>query len=140
MRKKIKAKSEREQNLPSVKFLKLRISKFQRTHLDWQRFWSQFEREIDRAEFARVTKCNFLKEMSKLKVRVEVSGLLFTTEDYERAKNILKSKYGKDSEVANAHIQSLISLLKMTSSNPYKSMDYTKNLSPIFKLLTLWVN
>ena len=50
-----KSKSEREQNLQQVKFPKLTISKFEFTHLDWQRFWSQFECEIDRAEFAQVT-------------------------------------------------------------------------------------
>ena len=53
--------------------------------------------------------------MLKLKVRVLVDGLPCTTEGYERTKNILKSKYGKDSEVANADIQSLISLPTITS-------------------------
>ena len=110
-----KRKSEREQNLPQVKFPKLTISKFEYTHPDWQKFWSQFECEIDRAEYAQVTKFNFLKEMLKPKLRVLVDGLPFTTEGYERAKNILKSKYGKDSEVVNAHIQSRISLPTITS-------------------------
>ena len=50
--------------------------------------------------------------MLKPKVRVLVDGLPFTTEGYDRAKNILKSKYGKDSEVANGHIQILISLFQ----------------------------
>ena len=110
-----KRKSEREQNLPQVKFPKLTISKFECTHPYWQRFWSQFECEIDRAEYAQVTKFNFLKEMLKPKLRVLVDGLPFITEGYERAKNILKSKYGKDSEVANAHIQSRVSLPTITS-------------------------
>ena len=90
-----------------MKFPKLTISKFEGNHLDWQRFWSQFECEIDRAEFAQVTKFNFVNEMLKPKVRVLADGLPFTTEGYERAKNILRSKYGKYSEVANAHIHSL---------------------------------
>ena len=105
-----KSKSEREQNLPQVKFPKLTVSKFEGTPLDWQRFWIQFEYEIDRSEFPQVTKFSFLKEMLKPKVRVLVDGLPFTTEGYDRAKNILKSKYGKDNEVVNAHIQILISL------------------------------
>ena len=54
---------------------------------------------VDCAEFAQVTKFNFLKEMSKLKARVLVGGLPLTTESYERSRNILKSKYGKDNEV-----------------------------------------
>ena len=81
-----KSKSEREQNLPQVKFPKLAISKFEGNHLDWQRFWSQFEREIDRAGFSQVNKFNFLKEMLEPTARVLVDGLPFTTEGYERAK------------------------------------------------------
>ena len=92
MRKKIKAR---------VKFPKLTISKFEGTHLDWQRFWNQFECEIDRARFEQVTKFDFLQEMLIPKVIFLVDGLPFTTEDYEKAKKILKSKYGKESEVAN---------------------------------------
>ena len=95
-----------------MKFPKLTLSKFDGSHLDWQRFWSQSQFEINRAELAQVTKFRFLKEALKPKVRVLVDGLPFTTEGYDRAKNILKSKYGKDSEVANAHIQILISLFQ----------------------------
>ena len=53
-----KSKSEREQNLLQVKFPKLTLSKFEGTH---RRFWSQFECEMDCAEFVQVTKFNFLK-------------------------------------------------------------------------------
>ena len=79
------SKSEREQNLPQVKFPKVTISKFEGTHLDWQRFWSQIQCGIDRAEFAQVIKFNFLEEILKPKVRVLVNGLRFTAEGYERA-------------------------------------------------------
>ena len=66
--------------------------------------------------------------MLKPKVRALIDGLPFTTEGYERAKNILKSKYGKDSEVANAHIQSIISLPTITGSNPYKINELYEKL------------
>ena len=126
--KQSKTKNENEQNKPHVKLPKSTISAFKGTHLDWQRFWKQFESEIDRAELAQVTKFNYLKEMLKPKVRNLVDELPFTTEGYQRAKNILKSKYGKDSEVANAHIQSLISLPKITSSHPNKINKFYEKL------------
>ena len=66
--------------------------------------------------------------MLKLKVRFLVDELPFTTEGYERAKNILKSKYGEDSEVANPQIQSLISLPTITGSNPYKVNEFYEKL------------
>ena len=38
------------------KLPKLTITKFQGTHLDWLRFWSQFETKIDKATIAQVVK------------------------------------------------------------------------------------
>ena len=84
------------------------ISKFEDTHLEWQILCKQFKWQIVHAKFAQVTKYNVLNQMLKPKVRVLVDGLPCTAESYERVKNIIKFKYGKDSEVANAHMQSLI--------------------------------
>ena len=47
------SKSSKE-NLSKVKLPKLVITKFQGTPLDWQRFWSQFETEIDKPEITQV--------------------------------------------------------------------------------------
>ena len=52
-----------EQESTKVKTPKLIISKFQGTHLDWYRFWNQFEAEIDRAKIDPVTKFVYLKEL-----------------------------------------------------------------------------
>ena len=40
-------------------------------------------------------------------VRSSIDSLPFSREGYERAKNILKSKYDKSSEVINVHVQGL---------------------------------
>ncbi|XP_028418109.1 uncharacterized protein LOC114543229 [Dendronephthya gigantea] len=56
----VKMKSASQCN--SAKLPKLVISKFQGTHLDWQRFWGQFEKEIDKAEISPITKL-YLKEL-----------------------------------------------------------------------------
>ena len=39
-----------------VKLPKLIITKFQGTHLDWYRFWNQYEAEIDKADIDSVAK------------------------------------------------------------------------------------
>lgn len=44
-----------------AKLPKLAITKFTGTHLDWLRFWGQFEAEIDRANLATVTKFSYLQ-------------------------------------------------------------------------------
>ena len=112
----------------SVKLPKLVIMKFQGTHLDWQRFWNQFETEIDRAEIGQITKFSYLKELLVQKVRLAIDGLPFTVEGYERAKCILQTKYGKPSEVANAHIQSIISLPTIHGTNPGKIHEFYEKL------------
>ena len=43
-------------------------------------------------------------------------------------KKFLKSKYDKDSVVGNAHMQSLISLPTITSSNPHKINEFYEKL------------
>ena len=53
-------------------------------------------------------------------------GLLFTSESYNWAKSIPAEKYGKSSEVANAHIKSVMVLLTTNSTNPCKIHDFYK--------------
>ena len=109
-----------------AKLLKLVITKFQGTHIDWQRFWNQFEAEID------------LKELLVHSVRVTNDGLPFSSEGYQRAKSILKAKYGKSTEVANAHIQNLMKLGTVHGVNPVKVHDfYSKLLTSVQALETL---
>ena len=111
-----------------VKLPKLIITKFQGTHMDWFRFWNQFEAEIDRANIDAVAKFSYLKELLWPKVRVHIEGLPFTTEGYERAKHILKSTYGKSSEVINAYVQNLTSLPVVKGANPSKIHDFHAKL------------
>ena len=87
-----------------TKLPKLVISKFKGTHTDWTRFWGQFEAEIEAAEVSKVTKFSYLKELLEPKVRSTIEGLPLTTEGYERAKNILKTRYGKASEIVDAYM------------------------------------
>jgi hypothetical protein len=62
----------------NAKLPKLVITKFQGTHLDWQRFWGQFETaEIDKAEISQITKLSYLKELLVPKARTYIDGLPF---------------------------------------------------------------
>ena len=47
---------------------------------------------------------------------------------YYRAKSILVKKYGKHSEVANAHSQNLMSLPHINNSSPCKVNEFSKKL------------
>ena len=129
LEKTAKASTEESGNLSSAgaKLPKLEITKFQGTFLDWMRFWNQFETEIDKAKLTQVAKFSYLKELLVSSVRASIDGLPFTTEGYERAKAILKTKYGKPSEVANAHMQCTIGLSTVHGGHPAKTMISTRS-------------
>ena len=112
----------------SVRLPKLAIAEFKGTHLDWYRFWSQFEASVENADIAPVLKFSHLKESLPQRVRLLVDGLPLTTEGYERAKNILKSRYGQITEVVNAHVQKIIDLPTVAGSNPNKVYKFYENL------------
>ena len=96
------------------------ITKFKGTHLDWTWFWNRFEAEIDTANIPQITKFSYLKEMLHPNVRssIDIDSLPFSGEDYEQARNILKSKYGKSSEAINAHVQEIVGLPVVNGTKP----------------------
>lgn len=102
------------------------VIQFNGMHVDWVRFWSQFEAEIDTAQIPAVTKFSYLKEMLEKKVRLNVNGLPFNSEGYERVKNILKTKSGKTSEIINAYVQAILALPHIPGSEPAKIHDFYK--------------
>ena len=129
-------KEKEKQRQTNAKLPKLVITKFNGTPLDWLRFWNQFEAEIDVAAITKFS-CS-LKELVDPKVRSTIDGLPFTTEGYERAKNILKTKYGDDSEIVNAYIQNIMYLPVIRGTNAGKIHDfYAKLLFNVQSLETL---
>ena len=62
------------------------------------------------------------------KVRLLIEGLPWNTEGYERAKNILSSKFGKPSELANAHIQNILSLPVIAGKNSVQINEFYEKL------------
>ena len=114
--------------MKSAKLPKLVITKFSGELTDWPRFWNQFEAEIDRTEVAAVTKFSYLKELVGPKVKTAIDGVPFTTEGYQRAKNILKSKYGQMSEIVNAYVQNIMALPVITGSHPRKIHEFYEKL------------
>ena len=111
-----------------VKLPKLIISKPEGTNLDWLRFWSQFEAEIDHPDITTVSKFSYLQELLIPKVRSLIDGLPVNTEEYERTKAILKAKLGKPSEVTNARIQCFVSLPTITQTSVGKIHDFYEKL------------
>ena len=111
------------ENSVKVKLTKLKIKKIEGTNLDRLRFCSQSDTEIDRADITTVSKFSYLKELVIPKVLTD--GLPFNTAAYERAKTIFKAKFGKPSEVTNACIMSLPTIIQ---SSVGKNLDFYEKL------------
>ena len=118
------------ESAPHAKLPKLTIAKFNGSYTDRLRFWNIFEAEIDKcSDVAAVTKFAYLKDLLEPKVRQSVERLPFSTEGYERAKNILSTKYGKTSEIVNAYVQNLLGLPVISGSNTLKIHHFYEKLS-----------
>ena len=87
---------------------------------------------------AGVTKFAYLKELLEPKIRASIDGLPFSSEGYERAKSILKKKYGRASEIVNAYVPNIMGLPSVSGSNPVKIHEfYDKLLFNVQALETL---
>ena len=112
-----------------TKLPKLTIAKFNGSHTDWLCFWNIYKAEIDKcSDMAVVTKFAYLKDLLESKVRVGIDGLPFSSEGYEWAKNILRTKYGKTSEIVNAYIQNIMGLPVISGANPARIHQFYEAL------------
>lgn len=58
-----------------------------------------------------------------------MEALPFTPEGYNRAKSILQSRYGKESELVKAYVKEIMDLPVITSANPKKISEFSEKLS-----------
>ena len=93
------------------------------------RFWNQYEAEIDKSDISPVSKFSYLKELLIPSVRAIIDALPLTYEGYERGKQILKSKYGKPSEIVNAYVQNIMSLPHIRDANAIQIHDFYAKLA-----------
>ena len=119
----------------NTKLPKLTITKFNGSYSEWLSFWNTFEAEIDNSDLPPVTKFGFLKEWLEPKVRADIDGLPFTTEGYQRAKNILKNEYGNTSEIINAHVSNIMGLPIISAETQTRYMNFIKHYYTMYNLL-----
>ena len=53
----------------------------------------------------------------------------FTAEEYNRAKSILRERFGKESEIVKAYIKEILDLPSISSPNPRKIGEFSENLT-----------
>ena len=113
----------------NAKLPKLVITKFNGSFKDWPRFWGQFTEGIDKSSVAAITKFTYLLELLTPKAKTCVESLPFSVEGYNRAKAILKDKYGKESEIVKSYVKEILELLSISNSNPRRISEFSETLT-----------
>ena len=90
-------------NLP-----KINIKSFGGDPLEWLTFWDSFSAAIDKnLELSDVEKMNDLNGMLKGEAARAISGLPLTEENYRKATELLKERFGKTQNLTNSYMESL---------------------------------
>ena len=112
----------------NVKLPKLVIMKYNGALDNWLAFWNKFEAEIDKTGLPAATKFVYLKELVEPRVRKGIDGLPFTSEGYERAKNIPQTNYDQTNEIINAYVENIRGLPVISGTHPAKIHDFFETL------------
>lgn len=118
-----------EQLVSQAKLPKLVITKFNGSFIDWPRFWGQFSEAIDKSSVPPVTKFTSLRELLDERVRKTIEALPHSPEGYNRAKEILEERFGKESEIFKAYLKEFIDLPHTPTANPRKILEFFEKLS-----------
>lgn len=82
--------------------------------------------EINKTNLVTVTNSAYLKELVDPKVWMDIDGLPFITEGYEKVKNILVSKYGETNEIVNMHVMKVVNLPVTTGTRSANIHDFSR--------------
>ena len=88
-------------------------------------FWRILTRQVSR----RSPKFTYLRELVTPQVSRTIEALPFTAEGYNRAKSILKEKFGKDSEIIKAYTKVILELPTLTGTNPKAISDFSEKVT-----------
>lgn len=112
-----------------AKLPKLTITQFNGLYQDWPCFWGQFKETIDKTGIPSITKVTYLRELLGPRVKKSVETLPFTSEGYNRAKNILGDKYRNESEIIKAYTQQIFDLQVISTVNTRKIHEFSEKLT-----------
>ncbi len=106
-----------EAHLNRVKFPKLQLRSFNGDLTKWTAFWKSFESAVhNNTGLSDVEKFNYLKSLHEHSARESVSGLALTAGNYNQAIEILKKRFGCKQLIVNKHMDALLQVEGVTSS------------------------
>lgn len=91
-------------------------------------FGDNFRRILTR-QVSHQSPNSLIYELVTPQVSRTIEALPFTAEGYNRAKSILKEKFGKDSEIIKAYTKEILELSTLTGTNPKAISDFSDKLT-----------
>ena len=95
----------------SVKFPQLEIQKFKGDPTCWQEFMDSFNAALHNSKaLSNVKKFNYFRTFLEDEAQNTISGLSLTNENYNKALNLLKNRFGNNQMIISAHMNTLVKL------------------------------
>ena len=103
--------SKRHINLP-----KMTIKPFHGDPLEWQTFWDSFSTTTDENDYiSNIQRMSCLNGILKDEAAHTIAGLPMTSDNYIKATELLKERFGQKQVLINAHMESLINIPSPTN-------------------------
>ena len=123
-----KSEETEKSKTQSVKLLKLEFMKFNGTVLKWSEFYDAFEAAVDsNPNLSSVDKFNYLCSRLDGDALEVIGGMTLTNANYDKAKDILKERYGRQDVIVNAHYNSLVNFPVSSSTTSALCHTYDVN-------------
>ena len=105
-------------NEPKVKLRKLELKPFDGNILNWQKFCDQFESSVhNQPHLSDIDKFSYLKTLLTSAAAACISGLALTRDNYAKAIELLRERFGNKQLLINAYMESLTKLPRAKSMN-----------------------
>ncbi|XP_065664736.1 uncharacterized protein LOC136086368 [Hydra vulgaris] len=105
-------------NKISCRLPKIELPVFKGNFLEWQTFWHQFNVAIHSNDDLNNIDCfNYLKKYLGGQALTSICGLTLSSENYREAVFLLTERYGNPQVLISAHMDSLLKLVKVKSSD-----------------------
>ena len=109
---------EKKNDSVAVRLPKLEITKFDGNPLFWQTIIDSFEASVNSNQ--TLSKCetfNYLRSFLERDALHAVSGMSLTNQNYDKALDLMKERYGNTQLIISCHMNELLKLRRINSDN-----------------------
>ena len=105
------------QSRSNAKLPKLRLDSFAGNPVHWHSFWDSFQSAVhNKSKPMDVDKFSYLRSLLEGPAAASIAGLTLTNENYVKAIEMLKDRFGNKQVITTGHMETLTRTPKVESS------------------------